>query len=238
MVFRILIVEDDPMVAEVNHAFLAEVQGFELVGIAHTGTEALRMIKELKPHLLLLDLFPPDISGTDLLKQARAELSDLDAIMLTAAKEAPLVQDCIKLGVRDYLVKPYFKEQFHRALENYKEYYRTTHQSSGELSQEQIDRLLSKENPKGEERRGGHPPKKRKLSGEVPKGLSPKTLEIILEILEEEADISAEEVAKMIGVSVVTARRYLTYLFEEKIVDFMLSYGRHGRPMHRYFLPR
>ena len=103
----VFIVEDDPMVLEVNKEFLQKLMGFELVGYCHNGTEALLKITELQPNLILLDMFLPDMTGMDLFLKLRSDRIPSDIIMITAARDAPTVQEAIRLGAVDYLIKPF-----------------------------------------------------------------------------------------------------------------------------------
>jgi response regulator of citrate/malate metabolism len=59
---RTLIVDDDFMVAKVHRAYVERVAGFEVVGVAHTGAEALDAVDRLRPDLLVLDIYLPDVS--------------------------------------------------------------------------------------------------------------------------------------------------------------------------------
>lgn len=101
---KILIVDDEPKIAEVLVAFL-ENKGFETI-VAHTGQEALRLFAEEAIALILLDLMLPDISGEEVCKKIR-EGSKVPIMMLTAkAEEADLIAG-LDLGADDYMSKPF-----------------------------------------------------------------------------------------------------------------------------------
>ena len=107
LVIRVLVVDDDFMVARIHVGFVGRVEGFEVVGVAHSGSEAADAVARLRPDLLLLDLYLPDRFGLDLLADLRAGPHPCDAIVITAAKEADAVRAAVRLGVADYLLKPF-----------------------------------------------------------------------------------------------------------------------------------
>lgn len=114
----VFIVEDDPMVLDVNIGFLEKITGFALVGTSATGQDALRQIKRLQPNLVLLDMFLPDISGLDILVELRSQRVPSDVIMITAARDAQTIQEVMRLGAVDYMVKPFRFERFQKALQD------------------------------------------------------------------------------------------------------------------------
>jgi two-component system response regulator DctR len=117
---NLLIVEDDPMVVDISKEFIKDAPDFEVVGAAKNGAEAIRLTRELKPDLILLDNCLPDFNGTNVIEKIRDFDNQVDFIMITAVKEVPVVQECFHLGVRDYLIKPFLKQRLLQALQNYK----------------------------------------------------------------------------------------------------------------------
>ena len=113
---KVLIVEDNPLALEINREFLKEDADFAYVGAASSGQEALDFIMGSPPDLVLLDNFLPDFNGLVLIEKVRQFNSKVDFIMVTAAKEVPIVQKSFHLGIRDYLIKPYLKERLLQAL--------------------------------------------------------------------------------------------------------------------------
>lgn len=189
---RVLVVEDDPMVASVNERFVARVPGFVVAGVARTGQGALAQLPALRPHLLLLDVDLPDMHGLALLKELRTQGVDVDSILITAAQDAPTVTEALRWGAVDYLIKPYEQARLRRALQDYRR--RREELRSGKLSQSQCDRA-----------RVG------RMAAEVeppPKGLDPVTLQRIVEYLRTRpGPVSAQEAADALGTSRVTALR-------------------------------
>lgn len=225
----VLIVEDDLRVAEIQKRFLEQMEGFETVGIAASYIEAKTLIEILQPDLLILDVYFPDMNGLDLLKETKQQSKQMDVIMITATKEIHKVQEAISIGVFDYIIKPVVFERFKQSLLRYKEYHTKLIQFGREslhVTQQQVDKLLRNENEGGGSERVY-----------LPKGIDPLTLEKVLEVLGREGrGLTAELVAKEIGVSRTTARRYLEHLVSEEKIEADLSYGTVGRPERVYLV--
>src|SRR3982074_2280824 len=104
---RTLIVDDDFMVAKVHRAYTERVPGFDVVGVAHTGGEALEAAERLRPDLVVLDIYLPDVSGLDVLQQLRQRQSAVDVIMVTAAKDVESLRAAMAGGAVRDIVKPF-----------------------------------------------------------------------------------------------------------------------------------
>ncbi len=217
---KVFIVEDDPMVLEVNCGFLERVPLFELCGTARNGKEATALIQELQPHLVLLDMYLPDTSGLEVLKTIRDQKLPTDVIMITAARDTNTIHEVFRLGAVDYLVKPFRFDRFKSALEAYQKMWNKLTDSST-LQQEDIDEL-----------------KQMNASEEyLPKGLSDKTLRpILVALMEQQKPITAEILASYLGMSRVTVRRYLEYLVKSGKIQVQIQYGSVGRPSHFYYI--
>src|SRR5690349_7397174 len=72
VMIRVLIVDDDFMVAKVHSGYVAKTPGFEVVGVAHTGADAVHAAEELRPDLVLLDIYLPDMDGVTVLRSLRS----------------------------------------------------------------------------------------------------------------------------------------------------------------------
>ncbi|QIM22619.1 response regulator [Phycicoccus sp. HDW14] len=218
---RVLVVDDDFRVARIHVGFVQRVPGFEVVGVAHSGAEALVAVEELAPDLLLLDLYLPDRFGLDLLADVHAGSHPCDAIVITAAKEGDAVRAAIRLGVTDYLLKPFGFADLEDRLRRY-EAQRAVLARAEVSDQSDIDRALSRNAT-----RGG--------SASVPKGLSPETARLVQSALREASGpLSATDVAEVIGVSRVSARRYLEHFASRDEAVVRLRYGSTGRPERLY----
>ena len=112
MAVRTLIAEDEPLARETLRAFVSETGWLSLVGEATDGRTAARLIDELRPDLVLLDVQMPELSGVEALMRARHE----PAVVFTTAHDSYAVA-AFELGALDYLLKPFGRERFNRAME-------------------------------------------------------------------------------------------------------------------------
>ncbi|WML39479.1 response regulator [Neobacillus sp. OS1-2] len=225
----VLIVEDDLRVAEIQRRFLEQIEGFQTVGIAASYLEAKTLIDIMQPDLLLLDVFFPDMNGLDLLKETKQQSKPFNVIMITATKEINKVQEAIRVGVFDYIIKPVVFERFKQSLLRFKDFHRKLVQLEEEnlhVTQQQIDKLLRKEMDAGVNEKSY-----------LPKGIDPLTLDKVLEVLAKGVrGLTAELVAHEIGISRTTARRYLEHLVAEEKLAADLAYGTVGRPERVYMV--
>lgn len=217
---RVLIVEDDPMVAEINKNFTEAVEGFAVQGIARNGSEALSLLAARPVDLVILDIYLPEKNGIEVLADIRRQERPLDVIMITAADDSATVTAALRQGVVAYIAKPFKFERYRSVLEAYRNF-RQKSQKKKTLGQEDIDRLFVT-NP-GE------------VLQDTPKNFNAQTLSSILAYMTAQTNFqSAEEIAAGVGLSRVTARRYLEYLVEKRQVQRVMDYLTVGRPMHRF----
>ena len=223
---RVLVVDDDFAVAALHRGFVEFHGGFTVAGVAHDGAEALRMVDETDPDLVLLDVYLPDMSGLEVLQHLRARPGrPVDVIAITAARELETVRTAMAGGVLHYLVKPFTAQVLRERLDDYLRHraeIRRTEARETELDQDQVDRLLATP-------RSGQP------AATLPKGLSRATMEAVREALAAHGgSASAQEVGDRVGVSRVSARRYLEHLVAEGRARVAPKYGASGRPENRY----
>ncbi|MBT2666534.1 MULTISPECIES: response regulator [Bacillaceae] len=224
---EVLIVEDDLRIAEIQKLFIEKLEGFQTIGIASSYDEAKSFIEIMQPDLLLLDMYFPDMNGLDILKEIKQQSKQMDVIMITAAKEIEKVQEAIKIGIFDYIIKPVAFERFKQSLLRYQEYHiKLSELEKGNfpVTQQQVDKLLRKDMKE-----------KEREQASLPKGIDRMTLEKVMVVLGKSSPgLTAEIVAKEIGVSRTTARRYLEHLMSEEKIDADLTYGTVGRPERVY----
>lgn len=221
--YSVLVVEDDFMVAKVHAKYLATLDGFQVVATVHSGGDALNALSEFRPDLMLLDVYLPDMTGIEVLRRARQDFPDVDVIVVTAARELGTIREAMQGGAVSYLVKPFQYEALGERLDHYRRT-RSALTATQVADQRQIDQLFGLTVDAA-------PADKAPL----PKGLSRETAIVVLAILSRDEAISATECAERIGLSRVSARRYLEHLEQNNVVEVTLKYGV-GRPERLYRL--
>lgn len=216
---RVLIVDDDFMVARVHTGFVQRTAGFTVAGVAHTGQQALRATAELRPDLVLLDIHLPDIDGITVLKRLGEDCPDVDVLAITAAREVSTVRQALRGGVVHYLMKPFDYEDLRHRLEHYASTHRRLTESET-TDQSEVDRIF------------GIRPTRPEAN---PKGIGPETAELVKRALRNaDQPLSAAECAELVKLSRVTARRYLEHFVSTGQAQVALKYGAIGRPECRY----
>jgi response regulator of citrate/malate metabolism len=215
---RVLVVDDDFMVARIHRGFVDRVDGFEVVGTANSGDQAVAALSSLAPDLVLLDLYLPDVFGLDLIARLRAVRPSVDILVITAAREAEAVRGAVRQGVVNYLLKPFGFDDLRVRLEEYAR--RRASVPDEVTSQADVDRVLAPARP---------------TVNRLPKGLSQETADLVTAALRKAPEnLSAAECAELIGISRVSARRYLEFLATQGQAEVTLRYGTTGRPERRY----
>lgn len=223
---KTVIVEDDLMVASINCQFAQKNPDIQIVATFHNGKDALAYLKQSTADLLLLDLYMPDYTGLELLSQLRKEGNEIDVIMITAANDAEHINEALRLGIVDYLIKPFQYDRFAMALDKYL-LRKKAIQSGLPFTQEEIDRLVSTT-----------PPSASSKKTELQKGVQQKTLEKIRTCLNNHKNqyLTCEQIASETELSRVTIRRYMNFLIEKNEATSLIDYSTGGRPSILYEL--
>jgi two-component system CitB family response regulator len=224
MNIRLLIVEDDHKIAEIQRRFVERLPDIDLCGIAHSLADARDLIEIMSPDLILLDVYFPDGNGLDLLRELRAQDSRSDIILITAAKEVDTLRSALRGGVFDYILKPLVFERLEEAINRYKEHLLQLSRLD-RLAQKEVDALLP---------RGATEDSQATDNVRLPKGIDGITLDKIREVVLTGNQWSAEDVGNAMGASRTTARRYLEYLVGRGELTAEVTYGCVGRPERRY----
>jgi response regulator of citrate/malate metabolism len=225
---RVLVVDDDFMVARIHRGFVERLDGFTVVGEARTGAEALAAVERLDPDLVLLDIYLPDISGLDVLHRLRAGGNEVDVLVITAAQDAETVQASLRGGVVHYLIKPFSFDVFRDRMAHFAASRRRLGEADA-VEQRDVDAVFAGagESSRRGSRRGG--------AQHLPKGLTPETAALVERALRDAAgDLGASDCAAAVGLSRVSVRRYLEHFVSTGLADVRLRYGNAGRPERRY----
>ncbi len=219
--YEVLIVEDDPMVAMLNKQYTNQNPHFHVASICHDGASALEYLKNNTIHLVILDVYMSRTDGLTLLHRIRENKLDVSVIMVTAANDSTTIEEALRLGITDYLVKPFCSSRFNKALETFRSR-QDALDGISTFNQHNIDSLLRAEN--------------NKPTSQLPKGIQDQTLDIISEFLEthHNDELTADEIADKIGLSRVTVRRYMNYLLEKGSIIGRMNYETGGRPSMLY----
>jgi response regulator of citrate/malate metabolism len=218
---RVIIVEDDMLVADLNKSYVENVPGFKVEEIFNNGEEALTYLMSNQVDLMLLDVYMPKLDGISLLKAMRKKEIMTDVILVTAAREAHNIDEVLKLGAFDYLIKPFEYSRIKKSLESYILRYNLIHDNLV-FNQKEIDYITSNSFTSD--------------LNDIQKGLNTKTLERIYEFMKKnnETIYTSELVAEKTRMSRVTTRKYLEYLVSEGKVAADIEYKAVGRPLTLY----
>jgi two-component system, CitB family, response regulator CitT len=221
---KVAIAEDDFRVADIHEKFLKKFKEIEVIGKSLNGEQTLQILTEKIPDLLILDVYMPDMLGSDLLPIIRERFPKLGIIMITAATDKAFLEKALGYGVEHYLIKPVNRERFDEVILEYIKKH-TLLTSRQDIDQNYVDHLFG---IKKIEKVG-------KGTG-LPKGIDEITLGKVKNTLQvKKQGLSAEEVGKEIGASRITARRYLEYLSSIKEAKAEVVYGIVGRPERKYY---
>lgn len=219
--YKVLIAEDDPMVAMINEQYIRQNRNFQLVCKCSDGGSVLAFLDNNDVDLLILDVYMPKMGGFETLRKIRQKQIPVDVIMVTAANDRNSLEEALHLGIVDYLVKPFTFDRFQMALEKYIAQSKAL-EDIDTLSQINIDHIIDNS---------------RKKSGDLyPKGIQEKTLLLIAEHLKANNGVwfTGDEIAEKVGLTGVTVRRYMNYLAESGRVIGEMNYETGGRPCMRY----
>ncbi len=214
----VVIVEDDPNIAQLHHHFISQVAGYSVVGIATNKAIARQLVEQAQPDLVLVDNYLPDGLGVELVYEWLNAHHQPECIMVTAANDANTVQMAHRFGAFDYLVKPIDYQRLIESLERFAQIRQHLHKGEA-FRQTQLDGLFH---------RAAQP----EVSSS---GSDPFTLKQVVDLFgHSHIEHTAHTIATQIGVSKSTARRYLDKAVECGELEAFLAHGKVGRPTRFY----
>lgn len=227
MTITVLVVEDEPLIAEAHQTYLSRLEGFSVTAVVHTARDAMRAASEAAASdrpidLVLLDIGLPDANGISLASALSGLRPAPDIIAITSERDLEMVRAAVAHGALAYLLKPFTFAAFRDRLERYRRYREALPAGTAAASQSEVDRALAELRVAGDK-------------STAPKGAAPHTTDEIARTVRDNPNgLTADEVAKHVGVSRVTAWRYLERLAEDNTVVRIAEYGKAGRPRTRY----
>ena len=218
---KLVIVEDDLMVAAINREFALKTPGLNVVATFYSGREALDFLSQNQTDLILLDIYMSGYTGLELLKELRSQGNKTDVIIISAANDAEHIEEAFHLGIVDYLIKPFTYSRFRDAVQKF--LLRRSLQLKGTYTQADIDKILDSSSECG---------------GILRKGLQQQTLDRILNCLFSKKNhgqfLTSEKISEETNFSKMTIRRYMNYLIEQKKAVSRINYSTGGRPSIEY----
>ena len=225
--YKVLIVEDDPMVAMINEQYVCKNKDFCVAKTCRNGQEALDFLQTSEGSqvdLVIMDVFMPYLNGVETLKKIRENKLNCEVIMVTAANDPATLEETMHLGVIDFLIKPFAYERFQVALEKFITNEEAFRGANPTIDQSYVDSLIS-----------ASPAASHNSEKELPKGIQKKTLDLITDYMNEKSGwISGDQISEEIGLSSVTVRHYMSYLMEIKKIKGEINYETGGRPSMLY----
>ena len=225
MSYRTVIIEDDPVINQLNRRYIEMDSRFCVVQTFSAAHPALFWLRSNPVDLIILDVYMPQMNGLDLLRALRADGVDADVIMVTSASDASTIQSLMHLGVTDYLIKPFGYQRFQLALKTFCDRQRAIRE--GKFTQNKLDSALLHISAG---RAGGRTA--------LPKGLQSQTLQRIESYLRDtpQQGHTCDDIASHVGLSVVTVRRYMNYMTEQHMTAGDMDYNTGGRPCIIYHI--
>jgi len=188
---RALLADDHALVRAGIRALIQEIEGVEVIGEAGDGEETLRLIRELRPDLVLLDITMPERSGFEVLEHSVSEFPEVRIIVLTVHEAGDYAIRALRAGAAGYLPKSAASAELQLAIE-------TAMRGETYVSPEISQRTLV-EHCQGTEHR------------HLPGELTPRQREILIRVAEGH---TTKDIAHSLNISVKTVESHRTLLME------------------------
>ncbi|MEG0782901.1 response regulator [Carnobacterium sp.] len=225
--FRVLIVEDDPMVLSINQRYLQKIPNFMVAGTADSYEHAIQLTSQYFYDLILVDIHLKSGNGLDLLKTWRKREYPAEIIMITAASQQEALRISKHYGVTDYILKPFQFKRFKQSIELFQQN-QLLLSSNSVLTQKEIDSLHHSDPLSISEI---------EMENKLEKGLTQTTLDLIVSLIQQQkAGFTVSDITQATELSHVSVRKYLHYLESMQQIEMRLEYGTVGRPTSVYYL--
>jgi two-component system response regulator CitB len=218
----VLIVEDEPHLADLHRDYIEQNFHLRVVGIAATLEQARQLIELHQPRLVLLDNYLPDGQGVTLIDDPLLKRVECSVIFITAASDMQTCSHAMRSGAFDYLLKPVFFHRLRASLERFMLLVQTLRQMKN-VDQHALDKLFNL-------------PASDTPAAPSTKGIESITLERVKRVFSDAPENlwSVEHVVESVGISKTTGRRYLEYCVEIGFIGVEMQYGNIGHPRRLY----
>ena len=225
--YRVIIIEDDPMIADIDRQYVEMDRNFQVVKICKNGVEGLNYLCQNDVDLIILDYYTPSMNGTEFVDKLHATGKAPSIIMVTSANDTGIVQGLLARGVFDYLIKPFQYSRFQQALDRFVKSRQMLVRGAGHLDQGSIDRLFHQTGSA-----------QAASASQLAKGLNAGTLERVRQFFHDHPNQSftSEQVSEHLGLSRITIRHYVSYMADANEILRTIDYQTGGRPAVRFFL--
>jgi NarL family two-component system response regulator YdfI len=193
---RILVADDHLIIRQGLRLILETQDGFDLVGEASDGAEAVRLCAELKPEVVLMDLRMPGMDGLTAIERLRVEQPEIAVVILTTFNEDDLMMRGLRAGARGYLLKDTDRETLFNTI-------RAARRGETLLKPEIIARVLSQSGGSG-------------ATIPVQSDLTERELEVLRAVAQGER---SKEIAINLGISERTVKAHLASIYNRLGVD-------------------
>ena len=224
----VLVVEDEVVAARAHAKYIDRIDGYHVAGVAKNATQAMAALTgqiygldSSGIHLVLLDMNLPDGHGLQVCRAIRGQRVDVDIIAVTAARDMQIVQEALSYGVAQYLIKPFtFPSSDPNSRHIRPSATARRALNDGEVTQTEVDKAISA--------------LRTHTVAATAKGVPDAVQAEVKKLLNENPGQSAAELAEGLGVSRVTARRYLESMADAGMLERRPRYGSAGRPVLEY----
>jgi NarL family two-component system response regulator LiaR len=186
---RVMIVDDHAMVRTGLATFLEISDDMELVGEAANGEEAIKLCEQVRPDVILMDLFMPEMDGVTATQIIRTRFPKSQVIVITSFQEGDMVQNALKAGAISYLLKNASMEELVQAI-------RAAHVGKATMAQEALQALVQQTS----------------LPQEPKYDLTPREMEVLVLLVE---GLNNPEISENLHISIGTTRTHVSNIFSK-----------------------